>query len=206
MKKQGLLLLAIVAIVLLGWNNAFAQGDGTYYFVAYFSNANTSGAPDATLRIINDGDASTAQTEGVPNGSLYASIYTFDDSQEMQACCNCYVSPDGILSESVNKELTANTLTGRQENSRGVVKIISSTTNDPTNNVLTPGLRGWITGVQSTSNIPSKGPFYMTETTLAHSNLSAAEQDDLQVTCSFVITLGGDEWGICTCTLEDQDF
>ncbi len=27
------------------------------YFVTYYSNANTAGVPDATLRIVNDGDA-----------------------------------------------------------------------------------------------------------------------------------------------------
>src|ERR1035441_9407135 len=54
MKRLGLLLLAIT-LMLAG--NAFAQnvGDNSVYFVTYYSNANTAGAPDAVVRIVNDG-------------------------------------------------------------------------------------------------------------------------------------------------------
>ena len=134
MKRLGLLLLPILAITLMLGGNAFAQpapGDGSYYFVTYYSNANTSGAPDGTLRLINDGEEST----GSVFHSLWAAIYVFDDSQEMRSCCACYISANGLLSESVNKELTANEFTGRGEMTRGVLKVISSYTNDPTDPV-----------------------------------------------------------------------
>ena len=51
MKKLGLLLLPILAITLMLGGNAFAQnvGDNSVYFVTYYSNANTSGAPDGTF-------------------------------------------------------------------------------------------------------------------------------------------------------------
>ncbi len=207
MKKLGVLLCLTFAVVLLG-GNALAQGpvgDSSYYFVTYFSNANTAGAPDAVLRLINDGDAATEQTEGIPNGDLWASIYVFDDSEELQECCNCLVTPDGLLSESVDINLTSNTLTGRQENSRGVIKVISSAVPNPTANVLRTGLRGWMTHIQATSNQPEKGPFYVTETKLADSNLSAAELSALQDSCSFDITLGSG-YGVCSCVPEDNDF
>src|ERR1035438_7785758 len=112
MKKLGLLLIPILAITLMLGGNAFAQnvGDNSFYFVTYYSNANTTGAPDQTVRIINDGDLATAYT-----GALFAAIYVFDDSQEMISCCSCYITQDGLLSESVNKELTSNTFTGRGE-------------------------------------------------------------------------------------------
>lgn len=184
---------------------AFAQGDNTRYFVTYFSNANTVGSFDSVLRLVNDGDTSTAVTAGVPNGTMYASFYVFDDSQEMQECCNCLISADGLLSESVNVNLTSNTLTGREETSRGVIKILSSTRNDPTNNVLRPGLRGSITHMQATSIGPSTGPFLVSETQLADSNLVPAERQDLEITCGFVITLGSG-YGVCSCTPEDQDY
>ena len=82
MKRLGLLLLPILAITLMLGKNAFAQnvGDNSVYLVTYYSNANTSGAPDATLRLINDGDQATAAPEGVENGTLWADIYVFDDS------------------------------------------------------------------------------------------------------------------------------
>jgi integration host factor subunit beta len=78
MKKLGVLLFLAVAMTLLLGGNALAQGDNSVYFVTYYSNANTIGAPDAVVRLINDGDASTTQVEGVPNGNLWASFYVFD--------------------------------------------------------------------------------------------------------------------------------
>jgi len=205
MKTLQFLVLAILAITVLAGGSAVAQGDNSVYFVTHFSNATTKGAPDGVLRLINDGDTSTSQTEGIPNGNLWASIYVFDDSQEMQECCTCFISPDGLLSESLNRNLLSNTLTGREETSRGVIKVISTTNNDPTNNVLAPGLRGWATHIQSTSNLPATGPFYVTESPLADSNLAAADQSSLEETCGFVITLGSG-YGTCSCTPEDHDF
>jgi hypothetical protein len=203
MKKLGYLLFPVLAITLMLGGNAFAQGDNSSYFVTYYSNANTTGAPDATLRIVNDGDASTAQSEGVPNGNLSADIYLFDDSQELQECCSCLVSPDGLLSESVNKELTANELTGRAETSRGVIKVISDVyPGNPTAPTPTPGLRGWMTHIQAGA---TKTTFNVTETPLADSNLSAAEEQALGQLCSFAITLGSG-YGVCSCTPEDHDF
>jgi hypothetical protein len=202
MKKT--LLLAIVFTLLLA-GSAFAQGDGTYYFVTYFSNANTAGAPDSTLRLINDGSPSTALGKGFqPNGMLYASIYTFDDSQQMQECCNCQVSPDGLLSESVDNNLMSNTLTGGyEETNRGVIKIISTTNADPTNNVLKTGLRGTMTHIQAP--VSGNRLYYVTESPLARSNLSSAEIQDLQITCGFVMYLGSGQ-GVCSCTPEGSDF
>jgi len=206
MKKLAVLLcLMFVILCVTGSSLAQTVGDNSYYFVTYYSNANTSGAPDAVLRIVNDGAAATAETEGVPNGTLWASIYVFDDSQELQECCSCPVSSDGLLSESVNKQLLANTLTSKQETSRGVIKVISSATNDPTAVAIRAGLRSWATHIQATSNIPEKGPFYVTETRLADSNLSPAELAALESSCSFAITLGSGS-GVCSCTVEDTDF
>src|ERR1035438_4665174 len=81
MKKLGLFLLAVCAVA----GTAFAQGDNTVYFTSYFSNANTSGAPDGTVRVINDGY----------NGTLYAAYYVFDDSQEMSECGACRSTGEG---------------------------------------------------------------------------------------------------------------
>ena len=217
MKKLGVLLLLASAVLLLG-GSALAQGPGdySYYFVTYYSNANKgSAAPDATLRIINDGDVSTGEVEGVPNGNLWASIYVFDDSQEMQECCNCFVSADGILSESVNRELLANPLTGKV-NTRGVIKVIATSNPDPTNNVVAPGLHGWMTHIQA-FNMAGAAPYTKTETPLADANLLVVtdgvtpsvavspEKIALESSCSFTITLGSGH-GICSCTPEDSDF
>jgi hypothetical protein len=216
-----LLFLPILAITLMLGGNAFAQGDNSGYFVTYYSNANTSGAPDGTLRIINDGDWATTAYEGVENGTLWAHIYVFDDSQEMRSCCACPITADGLLSESVNKELTANEFTGRGQIARGVIKVISSYSDDPTCNVevgLGPGLRGWMTHIQATTttfpapggpghpvNAKEAGPWFVTETALADSNLTELEAFNLGTLCSYGLTIGSG-YGLCPCTLEDYDF
>jgi hypothetical protein len=206
MKKLGLVLFMLALALMLG-GNALAQtvGDNSVYFVSYYSNANTAGAPDAVVRAINDGDQATTASEGVENGPLWAAFYIFDDSEELQSCCACLVTSDGLVSESVNKQLTFDEFTGRAETSRGVIKVVSSTTNDPTNPVAAPGLRVWGTHIQATTNIPSKGPFFVTETKFADANLGKVELGNLAESCSYGLTLGSG-YGYCPCTPEDHDF
>jgi hypothetical protein len=213
MKKLGLLLFPLLAITLMLGGNAFATGvevDPSVYFVTYYSNAHTVGAPDATVRIINDGDLSTGTGECINfecGGNIWADIFVFDDSQELQECCSCEITADGLLSESVNQNLTANTLTGRVP-TRGVIKVISvDDTLDPS-----AGLRAWATHIQATSvtfasgKAPAeKSPFYVTETEFADSNLNAAELERLDNLCSFAITLGSGS-GVCSCNYEDYEF
>jgi len=194
MQKLGFLILMLAMAILLG-GTALAQGDNSFYFVTYFSNANTANAPDATVRAVNDGDFA--------GGNLYASIYVFDDSEELTECCSCLITPDGLLSESVNKNLTANPLTGIKP-TRGVIKIISSSeyTGAPgfNPNILNPGIRAWATHIQK-----SNATWAVTETPLADSNLAAngTELGLLQELCYFDYLLSGKP---CICTMEDQDF
>ena len=187
MKKLGLLLLLVCAVA----GTAFAQGDNSVYFTTYFSNANVSGAPDATVRVINDGDT---------GGSLYAAYYVFDDSQELTECGACYISPDGINSESVNKNLTANPLTGRFIHVGGI-KLISSASSDARSVTPRAGLRPWGTHIQAAG----AKTWAVTETKFADSNLVAAEQTMLQNLCYYAIILGSGT-GTITCTPEDHDF
>jgi len=201
MKTVGLTL----AIGLLLVGTALAQGDNTIYFTTYFSNANTANAPDATLRIVNDGSFFVSE--------LYANIYVFDDSEELQECCSCGISADGLLSESVNKNLTANPITGIKP-TRGVIKVI---TNDVSGAaiggvIVTGGLHGWATHIQGTKVTLSPGnqvvpvvagPYFVTETPLADSNLSPSEQALLYELCYFDWLLSGNP---CTCQPEDYDY
>jgi hypothetical protein len=191
MKKLGFLMLLLALAVMLG-GTALAQNDSVY-FTTYFSNANTANAPDATVRAVNDGDT---------ENNLYASIYVFDDSEELTECCSCLITPDGLLSESVNKNLTAAPLTGIKP-TRGVIKIISSCVEDDVNtsfksNIPTPGIRAWATHVQKLAS-----GFAVTETAFADSNLAASEKALLEQLCYFDHQLSGHP---CTCTPEDQDF
>jgi hypothetical protein len=191
MKKLGFLMLLLALAVMLG-GTALAQDDSVY-FTTYFSNANTANAPDATVRAVNDGDT---------ENNLYASIYVFDDSEELTECCSCLITPDGLLSESVNKNLTAAPLTGIKP-TRGVIKIISSCVEDDVStnfesNRPTAGIRAWATHVQKLAS-----GFAVTETAFADSNLAESEKSLLEQLCYFDHQLSGKP---CTCTPEDQDF
>ncbi len=229
MKRFGLLLLPILVIAMMLGGSAFAQipiaGDNSAYFVTYYSNANTAGVPDATLRIVNDGGGACTVGDTTSGkcvefddiGTLWAAIYVFDDSQEMRSCCACPITTDGLLSESVNKELTSNEFTGRGEMTRGIIKVISSFSSDPTFPEPIPGLRAWFTHIQATTstfpapgpgarvNVVEKGPWFVTETALADSNLSQTELGNLGTLCSYGLTIGSG-YGNCPCTPEDYDF
>lgn len=200
MKRLGLLRFSALAILLPGIASgiALAQnvGENSFYFTTYYSN-NIAGIPDSTVRIVNDGET---------GASLWASFYVFDDSQELSECCSCEISPDGVLSESVRNGLTSNPLTGRL-NTRGIIKVISSSVGDATDNKPRAGLRGWATHIQSVANQNPYGPraYSQTETTLADSNLAAPEQEMLQLLCYYEHLLGGRQ-GTCFCTPEGSDF
>jgi len=193
MKKVCLVTLLAMAIIGIAAGTASAQsaaaaGDNSIYFVSYFSN-NVVAAPDATVRFVNDGDT---------GGNLWAAFYVFDDSEELQECCACEITPDGLLSEDVKTQLTANPITGKVP-TRGVIKVISSSTLDPTNVVTTAGLRGWATHIQAAT----KTTYAITETAFTDSNLGVAEEALLQNLCFYDAMLSGLP---CTCTPEDHDF
>jgi|SRR5271166_3374608 len=210
MKKLGFMTLLLAIALMLG-GNAFATGlggDFNYYFTTYYSNANTANAPDATVRIINDG-----YTTGVLGSvNLWADIYVFDDSEELTECCSCMVTADGLLSESVNKNLTANPITDIKP-TRGVIKVIASAFPGASTDwngqigaagtgiALAYGLHGWATHVQKLTS-----GFAVSETPFANSNLTlgpTGEQGLLENLCLFDGMLSGKP---CTCTPEDQDF
>jgi hypothetical protein len=171
--------------------SAWAQNiPADVYKVDYFSNANTAGAPDGTLRMIDPGES---------NGNMCAYIAVFDPYEEMSECCGCLVSPDGLATLSVNMDLTNNPLTG-QLLQNGVIKIVTarpianacplptSANQSPT---LEPGIRAWTTHIQNSN-------FTITETASQDSTLSKQELFNLGAQCSSILLVGSGK-GICTC-------
>lgn len=156
--------------------------------VDYFSNANTTGAPDGTLRVINPG------TSTVGKGNLCADIYVFDANEEMSECCSCLVTPDGLLTLSVNTDLTGDPLTGVVL-STGVIKVLSAlppspnTCPVPTKPAPAAALRVWTTHIQNAS-------FAVTETGSPDATLSTAEEGRLASQCKSISNVGSGR-GIC---------
>ncbi|MGA7908398.1 MAG: hypothetical protein WCA16_13400 [Candidatus Sulfotelmatobacter sp.] len=153
--------------------------------VDYFSNANTAGAPDGTVRLTNPG------TSG---GNLWAAIYVFDPNQELTECCECFLSPDGLRTLSVNSDLTSNPLTGVTL-STGLIKVVSTTGTNASRLYPTPAIRSWATHIQNSN-------FAVTETASQDATLSSAEVGRLNAECS-AIQLDGSGKGICSCGTGD---
>ena len=206
--RKRLRILAIVlgtlSLLALGLGVASAQTTDVYT-VNYFSYANTTAAPDGTLRIDNP---------GLSGGDLCAMIYVFDSFQEMSECCGCLQTPNGLQTFSIDGNLTSNPLTGNFL-STGVIKVVSALPNagpqgcDPTGGTGPFGgtsalnikpkanLRTWVTHIQG------GGPFYVTETESSASTLGVAELDALQNDCDFIVGQNegglGSGHGICSC-------
>jgi hypothetical protein len=158
--------------------------------INYYANANTAGAPDATVRIDNPGNNNY--------GDVCAMIYVFTPDQQMAECCGCRNSHNNLRTLSVNVDLAKNPLTGVTQHA-GAIKIVSATVNaplcDPSSGV-TPvsDLRAWATHVQN--KVGTAWP--ITETAFSDAPLNSTELANLQAQCAFIGILGS-RHGICTC-------
>jgi len=83
---------------------------------------NGTGAGDNVLHLINP----TAD-----NGDLCAMMFVYDDDQELGECCGCPLSPDKLLSLSVERQLTSNWALNMPDTDSGVVAIYSTLPNNP---------------------------------------------------------------------------
>jgi len=103
--------------IVSGQINRLGQGLAleTYYDVAssqlvsaggYGGPGHSGGDGDALVRLINVGNFAVA-TNGTL-GALCANFYVFDDDEELQACCSCFVGADGVRTLSVISNLIFN--------------------------------------------------------------------------------------------------
>ena len=199
MKQKSLSMALIVAgICTLGVVGAGAQSQSPLT-ANYFANNGVSGAPDATVRVTNPGST---------NGNLCALVYVFDNDQQMDECCGCLTTPDGLRTFSVTKDLTSNPLVGTVVN-HGDIQILAWPVNgspcDPTLNFGTPiapagtlNLRAWATHIQN-----KVGTTYpITETAFSDAGLNDGVAFNLSQDCFFIERLGSGH-GICSCGTGD---
>jgi hypothetical protein len=184
MKKLMMFVICTLALALCT-ANAFAQADTLK--VDYFSNANTAGAPDGTVRLNNPGTYAS--------GNICASIFVFDPNQELSECCSCLLTPDGLRTLSIDKDVTGNPLTGVTLTT-GVIKVVSTVPvsgNCPLPTAVNPAaaLRAWTTHIQNSN-------FAVTETASQDATLSAGEIKRLATDC-YAVSLIGSGKGVCSC-------
>jgi hypothetical protein len=174
--------------------------------VGYYSNAHSdnpctnTGEPDATVRLTNAGTQIGSKAD--PSGNLCAMVYVLTADQQLAECCGCALTPDALLTLSVNENLTSNPLTSVMP-TNGDIKIISSTgapTCNPSKPVPTAGIRAWATHIQNvtTGNLIDTLTTFETETAFSDSTLSAGELKMLQNKCQ-AIQNNGSGYGVCTC-------
>jgi hypothetical protein len=186
-----LLLNGTATLTVTPFNYLLTEGGPTSgsFGYSYFANANVPGI-DSTFRVTNP---------GVIAQDVCAMVYVFAADQQMSECCGCRVTPNGLLTLSLNNNLNSNPLTRRTPTS-GTVKIVAgdASTNpscDPS--ILTPAgtLTVWATHIQ---NIAPDSSGDNGGGGGASDNLAPV---DLQSECSFVQSLGSGQ-GTCSCAPE----
>jgi len=213
-KKLVLVVVVTMAASMVFSTAAMAQTVTDVYQVNYFANRNNPTGFDQKVNITNPGVQGSPLSSN--EGALCANLYVFAADQQMSECCSCPITADGLLTLSLNDNLTANPLTSVSPDS-GVVKLVSSAvagTCDPTaiggalpvlsgstlglgsgSGAIEPDLRAWGTHLAQTT----AGTLFTTETGFREAPLSEDEGVFLPYTCRFVQYLGSGK-GVCSCS------
>ena len=186
---------------------AFGQALDTSFQIRYAANL-TSG--DSVINLTNTG-ANGASLNGPgfggAAGNICVNVYAFSPDEQLVSCCSCLITPNGLVSLSVNNDLVSNTLTGVRPNSI-VVKLINTTAGAAatgtscTNSAalvgeatfpIAGGMLAWGT---TTHAAAAAGTFATTETAFSAATLSAAELASVKNRCTNIIG-NGSTFGIC---------
>ena len=103
---------------------AFAQQD-TSFQIRYAANLT---AGDSVINITNTGANGASLTGpgfGGAVGNICVNVYAFSPDEQLISCCSCLITPNGLVSLSVNQDLVSNTLTGVRPNSV-VIKLVET--------------------------------------------------------------------------------
>lgn len=125
MKQFQVLLVLAVAIMLTG-TLAFATDDGDFA-IKIFNNVGIASNPagwDNTV-LLSDSGQSFGQFGVAANGNICANVYVFSHDEQLQECCSCLITPNGIQGYSLVRDLTANPLSAFTT-PQAVVKVVST--------------------------------------------------------------------------------
>jgi len=204
--------LALVVGVLTSPAAVLAQAQSTEdtpFQVRYAVNLNIG---DSIVNITNSGASSTTSAPN-QNGNICANVYAFLPNEQISSCCSCSVSPNGLVSLSVKKDLASKSITGITPHSI-VIKLlatragstastctpVTATTAGTENNLLVPGMVAYGTTIHNLPQATKNDPYTYTvsETKFTHATLSSAELTSLTTLCSFILA-NGSGFGLCTC-------
>ncbi len=175
------------------------------------------------IRFAGDGDNRLSLVNSTAdNGTICALIWVIDADQELGECCGCPVSPNGLLTFSVETDLIDNWEISGDEFHSGTIAIDSVIPNnrlclgpggvgtnpacnggcDPSQgqpDITVPGLSGYITGSQIIGTHKSLTEREMID----EGNADADEENNLTTLCSFVVSNGSGK-GFCHCPKESD--
>lgn len=123
---------------------------------------NTSSNADNIIRLINPNGAGNGLLAGARPQTVCAMVYVFDDDEEMGECCGCPVSSTGLVTLSVQHNLTSNwALAGANDgpdsfhpsNGIGSIAIVASAQNATFPSACAGASRGCTGGCDPT-NVP----------------------------------------------------
>ncbi len=180
---------------------------GGNFLITYAANLT---AGDSVINLNNTGANGAALNGpgfGSPAGNLCMNVYAFSPDEQLISCCSCLVTPNGLVSLSVNADLISNTLTGVRPNSV-IVKVVptgagagfvgSTCTNSAAvagQNAANPLIASGSLGFGTTIH-PLGAAFSTTENAMRQSTLSAQELASITNRCTNIIG-NGSTFGVC---------
>ncbi len=214
------LVLAVIACAMTASAQIINTATPDSFQVRYASNLNIG---DSFVNITNTGAGSTTTPTpsgalGFAGGNICVNTYVFDQSEELLACCACFVTPNGLASYSVKNQLISNNLTPEIPNSV-VIKLLATVGPNATSGgtggvngcnaggnisgvgplppgaqTFAPGMRAWGTSLHALPTTPVT--YGITETAFSPADLSQGELNHLAGFCAFIQT-GASGFGIC---------
>lgn len=183
---------------------AFAQDANTFrtdlnvFLVRYATNLDKG---DSLVNITNTGSSNFAGTG--PADNICVNVFTYDASEEMVSCCACLVTPNGLVSLSVQGDLISNTLSPSTPTSVVIALVATNAQQhslgfcdagniDPDGDVIVPGMRAWGTTLHKLPN----GTYGETETEFLQGGLSTNELAHMTQFCGFIHS-NGSGFGVC---------
>jgi hypothetical protein len=114
-------------------------GRGRQELQSYFSNANGTGG-DAFVNITEPLEGNESGSPALTQRTTCAMIYVFDDTQNLQSCCGCPVTADGLLTLRISTNIAAGTAGGLAPLPLldGSIRILSALPNGVVTNPLHP--------------------------------------------------------------------
>jgi hypothetical protein len=202
-------------------------GEAGQELESYFSNANTTGG-QAFINITAPLEGNeTATNPAVNQGETCAMIYGFDTAQNMQVCCGCPITADGLLTLQISTNLAPNPVGSSSILMDGSIRILSTLPNsipglppgpdifcDPATsvccdpaaslngNTLTPAseLVAWASHVQNSQITESE--FLVTNSADPPPPEEPSDRSSLPEACAEILALGTGS-GVCTCPFGD---